>query len=86
MIDVNQHIYKGRFSKALAEQDIHMEGVFYQVNGIHTPNSHLIEPIPICGVFVFSGIDCTGVFIHCHHFGLSNHRMHGIDITIESIF
>ena len=40
MIDLNQHIYKGKFAKTLAEKDIRIDNVFYQANIIQAPNLH----------------------------------------------
>ena len=34
MIDLNKRIYTGNFAKALAEQDILMDEIFYQVNSM----------------------------------------------------
>ena len=65
MIDLNEHFYTGNCAKALAEQDILMDKIFYQVNNIQGP---------------------TGHFIHHREFGLSDHRMHCLDITMEPLF
>ena len=63
MINLNKHIYTGNFAKALAEQNILMEEVFYQVNNTQAPDSHVTGSDPICGIFASPGIDCTGYFI-----------------------
>ena len=86
MIDLNKHIYTGNFAKALAEQDILMDEVFYRVNDIQALNSHLTGSDPIRGIYASSGIDCTGCFIYHQEFGLGDHRMHSLDITMELIF
>ena len=55
MIDLNQHNYKGNFAKVLAEKDIQMDEVFYQMNDIQVPKSHSSGSDPICGIYVSLG-------------------------------
>ena len=86
MIDLNENIHTGNFAKALAEEEILMDEVFSRVNNTQAPNSHITGSEPICGIYASPGIDCTGYFIHRHDFGLGDHRMHSLDITMESLF
>ena len=86
MIDLNENIYSGNFAKALAEENILMDEVFHRVNNSQAPNSHVTGSEPICGTYASPGIDCTGYFIHYHDFGLGDHRMRSLDITMESLF
>ena len=85
MIDLNKNIYTGNFVKALAEEDILMDEVFRRVNNTQAPNSHVTGSEPICGLYASPGINCTGYFIHRHDFGLGDHIMHSLDITMESL-
>ena len=86
MVDLNKNIYTGNFAKPLAEQDILMDEVFHWVNNTQAVNSHNNGSEPICGIYASPGIDCTGYFIHRHDFGLGDHIMHSLDITMESLF
>ena len=86
MINLNKNVYTGNFVKALAEEDILMDEVFRQINNTQAPNSHINGSEPICGLYASPGIDCIGYFIQRHDFGLGDHRMHSLDITMESLF
>ena len=86
MIDLNKNNYTGNFAKALTKEDILMDEVFHRVNNTQAPNSYINGSEPICGLYASPGIDCTGYFIHLHDFGLGDHRMHSLDITMESLF
>ena len=55
-MDVNEHVYTGRFGRALLDPDINMKEQFFTVTGHHAPASHFRGERPITGLFATAGL------------------------------
>ena len=87
MINANDgDIYKSGLVRQLVEPAIQMEELFLKTNNVQVPYSNKEGSSPICGIFAAQGFDCTGYFISHHDFRMGDHRVHILDITMESPF
>ena len=86
MIDVNDHAYNSRFAKALAEDDIQMKCLFYKKYRQRVPHSHKEGWTPLMTAYASPGLDCEDMFVFKHEYGLGDHRLFAIDLTMQSVF
>ena len=87
MIDVNDHAYTSRFVKALAAEEIQMKCLFFKRYGQRVPFSHKTgSKIPIMTAYASPGFDCEDMFVFKHEYGLGDHQLFGIDLTMQSVF
>ena len=83
MIDANQHIYDGKFGRAL-RSDLQMIDAYFRLYAASAPNSHHTGRNPIGGIFTSPGIDIEAVFVGRHGLGQGDHRLWVVDVTTHS--
>ena len=86
MIDVNDHAYTSRFARALADEEIQMKCLFFNKYRQRVPHSHKEGSIPLMTAYASPGLDCQDMFVFKHEYGLGDHRLYGIDLTMQSVF
>ena len=84
MMDMNDDIYKSPFARKLAK--IGLEEQFRKTNSADAPHSHAEGSKPISAVLATQGIDVQNYFQFKHGVGTGNHRVHALDITLQSIY
>ena len=84
MMDMNDDIYKSPFARKLTE--LGFEEQFQKTNSADAPHSHAEGSKPISAVLATQGIDVRNYFQFRHRVGTGNHRVHALDITLQSIY
>jgi hypothetical protein len=83
-MDVNEHIYTGRFGRALLDPEINMKEQFFSVTGQYAPASHFWGERPITGLFATAGLQFTNIFQSAHKSGIGDHRYTIYDLDAYS--
>jgi hypothetical protein len=84
-MDHNKHTYDGRLGRALADtSSLELRKAVLQYTGTQMGATFFRGSKPIDGLWVSSNIDIANVCIMPFRYGVGNHHMFVLDVTLES--
>jgi hypothetical protein len=83
--DFNKDVYSGEFSTYISGKEFRMTELCLRITGTKLPSTHLCRRMPIDGLFLAAGLECTAVTLLPSREGIGDHRAFIFDINSDTL-